>query len=589
MEILLTGDPLTRPAGLRARAGQPGRAGRRAARAAQALAERIAANAPLSVLAAKRTVYLSAEHPLTEAYDEAERIWEPVYRSDDAQEGPAAFRDKRTPGLDGALTCPPTCRRCWPTWPPRRPAVDACSPGWTPAPLAGGPPRRSAGPSPTRSPTWPTSTNRDAGRRSPTRSSSGPRRRAAAPTATTSRTGWPRAPALRPGTRCAWFRPARARAAGGYAAVTRPPGCRGSARTWAWPPRSRPGSWRPGRTARTSPTPSGSSGRRPRRLRHVAHIGIRALPLQLPGQRPAVPAEPIRVELTAPDGETWTWGPAEAADRVTGPALDFCLVVTQRRHRADTSLVVTGPVATPVDDDRAGVRRPAGPRPRTRRGTAPDAADMTDSAARPATGTDRELSGFLRRPRRRLARDGRRRPDRRPHRRLPGRADHADPVEGPAEGPGRRLRPVGPGPARAGARHLPGPRHKDRQQRRRPQPGRPGRPAGRAGRTARPAPEDRLRRRRRPAAPAGRADRGRARAGPPGHRPAPGPAPRQAGHGQRLPGWLGHHRRAGRRGGHRGLPPGHRRFAGHRPGRVVARLAPRTTSTRWPARCWPGT
>ena len=68
---------------------------------AQALAERIAANAPLSVRAAKRTVYLTAEQPLSEAYDEADRIWEPVYRSDDAQEGPAAFRDKRRPVWTG--------------------------------------------------------------------------------------------------------------------------------------------------------------------------------------------------------------------------------------------------------------------------------------------------------------------------------------------------------------------------------------------------------------------------------------------------------------------------------------------------------
>ena len=69
--------------------------------ATQALAERIAANAPLSVLAAKRTVYLTAEHSLSEAYAEAERIWDPVYRSADAQEGPAAFRDKRRPAWTG--------------------------------------------------------------------------------------------------------------------------------------------------------------------------------------------------------------------------------------------------------------------------------------------------------------------------------------------------------------------------------------------------------------------------------------------------------------------------------------------------------
>ncbi|HEX3752086.1 MAG TPA: enoyl-CoA hydratase-related protein [Streptosporangiaceae bacterium] len=101
MEIVLTGDPISAP-----RAYELGLVNRvvpdaELPAAAQALAERIAANAPLSVRAAKRTVYLAAERPLTEAYAEADRIWEPVYRSADAQEGPAAFRDKRRPVWTG--------------------------------------------------------------------------------------------------------------------------------------------------------------------------------------------------------------------------------------------------------------------------------------------------------------------------------------------------------------------------------------------------------------------------------------------------------------------------------------------------------
>ena len=67
----------------------------------QQLALSIAANAPLSVLASKRTVYLSAQHPLAAAYDLADEIWEPVYLSDDAQEGPTAFREKRAPQWKG--------------------------------------------------------------------------------------------------------------------------------------------------------------------------------------------------------------------------------------------------------------------------------------------------------------------------------------------------------------------------------------------------------------------------------------------------------------------------------------------------------
>ena len=97
------------------------------------------------------------------------------------------------------------------------------------------------------------------------------------------------------------------------------------------------------------------------RLRHVAHIGIRALPYSYLVNGLPVPTEPIRVELTAPDGQTWTWGPAEAADRVTGPALDFCLAVTQRRHRSDTSLVVTGPVASQWMTIAQAFAGPAGP------------------------------------------------------------------------------------------------------------------------------------------------------------------------------------------------------------------------------------
>jgi uncharacterized protein (TIGR03084 family) len=97
------------------------------------------------------------------------------------------------------------------------------------------------------------------------------------------------------------------------------------------------------------------------RLRHVAHSGIRALPYSYTANGLPAPTEPIRIELTAPDGEVWTWGPADAADRVTGPALDFCLAVTQRRHRADTALVITGPVASQWMTFAQSFAGPAGP------------------------------------------------------------------------------------------------------------------------------------------------------------------------------------------------------------------------------------
>jgi uncharacterized protein (TIGR03084 family) len=81
------------------------------------------------------------------------------------------------------------------------------------------------------------------------------------------------------------------------------------------------------------------------RLRHVAHLGVRTFGWSFVVRGLEAPTVPVRLELTGPDGEPWTWGPEDAADRVVGPAEDFCLVVTQRRHRRDTGLAATGPVA----------------------------------------------------------------------------------------------------------------------------------------------------------------------------------------------------------------------------------------------------
>jgi uncharacterized protein (TIGR03084 family) len=82
------------------------------------------------------------------------------------------------------------------------------------------------------------------------------------------------------------------------------------------------------------------------RLRHVAHLGVAARPFSFAAHGRPLPEQPVRVELLSPGRDMWLWGPPGAADRVTGSALDFCLAVTQRRHLADTSLIVSGPVAT---------------------------------------------------------------------------------------------------------------------------------------------------------------------------------------------------------------------------------------------------
>ncbi|MET8023465.1 TIGR03084 family metal-binding protein [Streptomyces avermitilis] len=84
------------------------------------------------------------------------------------------------------------------------------------------------------------------------------------------------------------------------------------------------------------------------RLKHVVRIGVRArdFAFGIHGL-PAPAADAIRVELTAPtgEGELWTYGPENAPQRVTGPALDFCLLATQRAHRADLAVRATGPDA----------------------------------------------------------------------------------------------------------------------------------------------------------------------------------------------------------------------------------------------------
>jgi enoyl-CoA hydratase/carnithine racemase len=101
MEIMVTGDPITAQ-----RAYELGLVNKvvpldELRETARAMAAGIAANAPLSVRAAKSLVYLSAEHGWTEALDKADQLYEKVYLSEDAQEGPRSFQEKRRPVWQG--------------------------------------------------------------------------------------------------------------------------------------------------------------------------------------------------------------------------------------------------------------------------------------------------------------------------------------------------------------------------------------------------------------------------------------------------------------------------------------------------------
>jgi uncharacterized protein (TIGR03084 family) len=78
------------------------------------------------------------------------------------------------------------------------------------------------------------------------------------------------------------------------------------------------------------------------RLRNIAHLGVITRGFAYANRGLDPPTGDLRIELTGPGGDLWEWGPPDAPDRVSGTALDFCLVVTQRRNVADTGLAVVG-------------------------------------------------------------------------------------------------------------------------------------------------------------------------------------------------------------------------------------------------------
>jgi uncharacterized protein (TIGR03084 family) len=78
------------------------------------------------------------------------------------------------------------------------------------------------------------------------------------------------------------------------------------------------------------------------RLRSIAHIGVRTRDYSFVVNGLTPPTDPVRVELRAPDGSTWSWGPDDAAERVTGSAEDFCMLVTQRRPLSSLDVTAEG-------------------------------------------------------------------------------------------------------------------------------------------------------------------------------------------------------------------------------------------------------
>ncbi|MFF0186828.1 TIGR03084 family metal-binding protein [Streptomyces sp. NPDC005244] len=97
------------------------------------------------------------------------------------------------------------------------------------------------------------------------------------------------------------------------------------------------------------------------RLRHVVRIGVRARDFAFAVHGLPAPTEEFRIELQSPTGDLWTHGPTDAPQRVTGPALDFCLLVTQRAHRTDLAVHAQGPDADHWLDIAQAFAGPPGP------------------------------------------------------------------------------------------------------------------------------------------------------------------------------------------------------------------------------------
>ncbi|SFC13798.1 TIGR03084 family protein [Nocardioides terrae] len=96
------------------------------------------------------------------------------------------------------------------------------------------------------------------------------------------------------------------------------------------------------------------------RIRNVCHLGIRTRDWAFRTHGLTAPAQEFRVDLVAPSGDVWSWGPESAAQTVSGPAYDFARLVTQRIHRDDTELVAAGDEADRWLDIAQAFAGPAG-------------------------------------------------------------------------------------------------------------------------------------------------------------------------------------------------------------------------------------
>jgi len=96
------------------------------------------------------------------------------------------------------------------------------------------------------------------------------------------------------------------------------------------------------------------------RIRYLAEFVVRTWEFGYLARGETPPPEPFRYELTGPSGDLWTFGPDQAEQRITGPAVDLCLLATRRRHPADLAVRAVGPDAEHWLEIAQCYRGPAG-------------------------------------------------------------------------------------------------------------------------------------------------------------------------------------------------------------------------------------
>jgi len=97
------------------------------------------------------------------------------------------------------------------------------------------------------------------------------------------------------------------------------------------------------------------------RLRYLCEFAVRTWDFGYQARGLTPPDVEFGYTLTAPSGATWELGAPDATQRITGPAVDFCLLVTRRRHRDDLALRATGKDAEEWLNIAQAYRGPAGP------------------------------------------------------------------------------------------------------------------------------------------------------------------------------------------------------------------------------------